>query len=191
MINFLLQLAADGVHRKHFTFHSLSHRGPKRQTHSAVTVQFMYLYTRLMAMYLEFEWNLKTIRLSFFPHTYMNDRHSSLCYDSPFACSCFKVSAFSALKTQSHVSVVRAENGPESCLKWGTEVYKKHAHLLKDFIGKRLIVPLRCFRLLQVFFFILKVSAVIFFKKRLKVKFHIEARLPVPRKVTATCMIPF
>lgn len=55
---------------------------------------------------------------------------------------------FNLLKAQSCVSVIRAENGPESCLKWGTVVYKKHVHLLEYFIGKRLIVPLRCIRFL-------------------------------------------
>lgn len=74
----------------------------------------------------------------------------------PFA---FAINVFplNVLKTRSCASVVRAENGPESCLKWGTAVYKKHAHLLKYFIGKRLIVPLRCIRFLQFIFHSLNV----------------------------------
>lgn len=71
---------------------------------------------------------------------------------------------FNLLKAQSCVSVVRAENGPEFCLKWGTVFYKKHVHLLKYFRGKRLIVPLRCIRS----FSLLKLCNMPFFSKVIK-----------------------
>lgn len=100
--------------------------------------------------------------------------HTHKCFSTV---SCFlplplalarNVLPLSVLKTQSFVRVVRAENGPDPCLKWGTVVYKKHAHLLKYFIGKRLIVPLRCISFLQGFFHPLTVWCHFLFCKTIK-----------------------
>lgn len=151
MINFLVQLATDGVYRKHF----LSHYMWECQTHCGVSVQLPPFYTHEHIFRVISVHNIRTIHTLYLCFTLL---HTHKCVSTvscflplPLALAC-NVLPFSVLKTQSFVSVARAENGPESCLKWGTVVYKKHAHLLKYFIGKRLIVPLRCISFLQIFF---------------------------------------
>lgn len=153
MINFLVQLATDGVYRKHF----VSHYMWECQRHCGVSVQLPPFYTHQHIFRVIGVSNIRTIHTLPISHSYTNT-HTHKCFSTV---SCFlplplalarNVLPLSVLKTQSFVRVVRAENGPESCLKWGTVVYKKHAHLLKYFIGKRLIVPLRCISFLQGFF---------------------------------------
>lgn len=133
MINFLVQLATDGVYRKHFlTLHSFPYK--KCQTSDSLWCLCPHTHHQTSA------------------HTYKQVQTQSCILLLPLALAFNGLPCRRKKKSQSCVSIARDENGPESCLKWGTVVYKKHAHLLKYFIGKRLIVPLRCISFLHFFF---------------------------------------
>lgn len=112
MINFLVHLATDGVYRSHFQSHYIHFlRVPDSLWHSCASSL------------------IQTWTLIYTIHSYHTHKHVTGSYLPFYLYHLLVISChFSALKTQCDV-----ENGSESCLKWGTLVYKKHTHFLKYF----------------------------------------------------------
>lgn len=65
-------------------------------------------------------------------------------------CLALNIPKFKVQTPTSCVSGVRAENGPESRLKWGAVVYKKLVRLCREFYGQDVDCAIQIYQILMV-----------------------------------------